>query len=156
MRAVREGTTVAPDPDRVPEHRDDIDDVIHELVEQDAVATIMVPEQERANRRPSANELARPDGGPSVLVDDSLWEADRPVGITLREDGIARGTMPPPAGPYCIYEPPPPTEPVEVVAGEIDHDDSYDELMVEGGSVGDDAVVTIELDDELALALDDL
>jgi hypothetical protein len=51
----------------------EIDDVIDELTQQAAVATIVVPEREHEGREPSGEEVAPVATGPTVLVDGSLW-----------------------------------------------------------------------------------
>lgn len=142
----------------VPELPDGIDGVIQELVAQDAVATIAVPEKERTNRTPTAGELAHPDHGPSVMIEDSLWlEVDRPIECRPQGTATALGTIPPPMraiGAYCILDQPSDTEKVETVAVDYDVlDDVLDEMDTPDMDEEDDE---LELDVELEIDFDDI
>ena len=141
----------------VSEPSDDIDDVINELVGQNAVATIVVPERERVGRTPTPGELAHPEAGPSVMVDASLW-VHGPVACRPQGTAIALGTIPPPLNDlavYCVFDPTPITEKVEFVdddllgCDDLDGDPSSDDV------IADDEADEVELDIEFELDLDD-
>jgi|MudIll2142460700_1097286.scaffolds.fasta_scaffold35061_3 hypothetical protein len=130
----------------VPEHSDDIDDVINELVDQNAVATITVPERERIGRMPTTGELTHPDPGPTVMVDSSLWLHRL---VECRPQAIALGTIPPPLSDlavYCVFDPAPRTEPIELV---VDDDLLDDDIDGNPRADADDDAIEDDLDFEL-------
>ncbi len=142
------------------EHPDDIDGVIQELVDQDALATVTVAEKEKTGRTPTPGELAHPDSGPSVMIDNSLWsDLARPVEVKPQGTALAHGTIPPPLGAYCLLDPAPTTETTteKIVKLELADDDMLDDVleddMIDSGSIDDDQ---LELEVELDVALDDL
>lgn len=109
-----------------------IEEVIDELVVA-TMATVTIPERERAGRRPSAHDLAPPVDAPLVMVDSSLL-TDIERHVEFRPQPLAAGTIPPPIGAYCLVPP--------VVSGDIDTD--------KVPRLSDDTSGEISIDDLLA------
>ncbi len=110
----------------------DIDLLIDELVDLDALSSVTVAEAEKTGRTPSQSDLAHPDDGPSVMVDPDLW-----LGNDVGD------------GAYCMLRPSlADIDPLEAaiadIAGELAENDT---IPVATGALGDDE----PLDDDDAL-----